>query len=126
MSLKSMIEDKKRWRAHIAWVKKLPRDYQIVYGEIQKYLWKIGPVELGEGDISLLIGILELFEEGAANGQKVLEITGPNVANFADDLVKDMPTFAEKWIDETNETVAKSMQKYTDKIAKKTAKEEEK
>jgi DNA-binding ferritin-like protein (Dps family) len=121
-----MIEDKKRWRAHIAWVKKLPRDYQIVYGEIQKYLWKIGPVELGEGDISLLIGILELFEEGAANGQKVLEITGPNVANFADDLVKDMPTFAEKWIDETNETVAKSMQKYTDKIAKKTAKEEEK
>ena len=38
MSIQDIIEGKKEWRAHVARVKALPQDYQIVYKEIQKYL----------------------------------------------------------------------------------------
>ena len=55
--------------------KKLPADYQIVYKEIQRYLFKVGPVELTDG-IGLLSGIIDLFEEGASIGKGVLEVTG--------------------------------------------------
>ncbi len=57
------MEGKKEWRAHVARVKALPKDFQIVYKEIQRYLFKVGPVELTDG-IGLLSGIIDLFEDG--------------------------------------------------------------
>ncbi|WP_330185104.1 DUF1048 domain-containing protein [Nocardia sp. NBC_01503] len=92
-----MIEDKREWRAHMARVKALPPDYQIVYKEMQKYFFKIGPVELVDG--GLLSGVLDFFEEGVAEGKRVLELTGDDVAAFCDDLVKDSPTYADIYQD---------------------------
>lgn len=84
--IQDIIEGKKEWRAHVARVKALPQDYQIVYQEIQNYLFKVGPVELTEG-IDILTGIVDLFEEGATMGKGVLEVTGSDVAAFCDDLI---------------------------------------
>lgn len=92
MNIREMIEGKKEWRAHVARVKTLPQDYQIVYKEIQKYLYKVGPVELSDG-FGLLSGIVDLFEEGAASGKGVLEVTGQDVAAFCDELIKDSKTY---------------------------------
>lgn len=78
----------------MARVKALPQDYQIVYKEIQKYLFKVGPVELEEGT-GLLSGIVDLFEEGASQDKSVLEVTGDDVAAFSDDLIKDSKTHAD-------------------------------
>lgn len=94
MRIQDIIEGKKEWRAHVARVKALPQDYQIVYKEIQKYLFKVGPVELTEGT-GLLSGIVDLFEEGAASGKGVLEVTGIDVSAFCDDLIKDSKTYAD-------------------------------
>lgn len=94
MSIQDIIEGKKEWRAHKARVKALPEDYQIVYKEIQKYFFKVGPVELTEGT-DLLSGIVDLFEEGAAEGKNVLEVTGEDVAAFSDDLIKDSQTYSD-------------------------------
>lgn len=94
MSIQDIIEGKKEWRAHVARVKALPKEYQIVYREIQKYLFKVGPAELAEGT-NLLSGIVDLFEEGAVNGKGVLEVTGSNVAAFCDDLIKGSKTYAD-------------------------------
>lgn len=98
VSIQDAIEGKKtwqqKWRAHMARVKALPQDYQIVYKEIQKYLFKVGPVELTDGT-DLLSGIIDLFEEGAALGKDVLEVTGRDAAAFCDDLIKDSKTFAD-------------------------------
>jgi DNA-binding ferritin-like protein (Dps family) len=93
VGIQEIIEGKKRWRAHLAQVKALPRDYLIVYKEIQKYFFKVGPVDLEDG--SLLTGLLEFFEEGAASGKGVLELIGNDVAAFCDDLVKDSRTYAD-------------------------------
>ncbi len=109
-----MIEGKKEWRAHVARVKALPQDYQIVYKEIQKYLFKVGPVELTEGT-GLLAGIIDLFEEGAAMSRGVLEVTGSDVAAFCDDLIKDSKTYADIYQESVDQEVSKAMKKVTDK-----------
>ncbi|WP_053711996.1 DUF1048 domain-containing protein [Streptomyces sp. NRRL B-3648] len=93
MSIQDIIEGKKQWRAHTVRVKALPPDYQIVYKEMQKYLFKVGPISLPDGP--LLPGIVDFFEEGVAGGKGVVELIGTDVAAFCDDLVKDSPTYAD-------------------------------
>ncbi|MEV4166651.1 DUF1048 domain-containing protein [Nonomuraea dietziae] len=93
MSIQDIIEGKKQWRAHVARVKALPPDYQIVYKEMQKYLFKVGPISLPHGP--LLPGIVDFFEEGVTAGKGVVELIGTDVAAFCDDLVKDSPTYAD-------------------------------
>lgn len=93
MGIGDIIEGKKQWRAHVARVKALPPDYRIVYLEMQGYLFKVGPVDLAEGNV--LSGIVDFFEEGAAAGKGVLEVTGTDVAAFCDGLIQDSRTYAE-------------------------------
>lgn len=81
MKIQDIIEGKKEWRVHMARVKALPQDYQIVYKEIQKYLFKVGPVELTD-EKGLLSGIIDFFEEGEALGKDVLEVTADCVKTF--------------------------------------------
>lgn len=114
MRIQDIIEGKKEWRAHVARIKALPKDYQIVYKEIQKYLFKVGPVELTDG-IGLLTGIIDLFEEGAALGKGVLEVTGSDVAAFCDELIKDSKTYADLYQESVNQDVYKAIKKDTDK-----------
>lgn len=112
MKIQDIIEGKKEWRAHMARVKALPQDYQIVYKEIQKYLFKVGPVELTEGT-DLLSGIVDLFEEGVALGKGVLEVTGRDVAAFCDDLIKDSKTYADIYQASVAQEVNQAMKKIT-------------
>jgi DNA-binding ferritin-like protein (Dps family) len=92
VSIQDVIEGKKKWRAHMARVKALPPDYQIVYKQSQRYLFKVGPIDVWDG--RLLSGVVDFFEEGVANGKGVLELIGNDVAAFCDDLVKDSRTYA--------------------------------
>jgi DNA-binding ferritin-like protein (Dps family) len=87
VGIQDIIEGKRQWRAHLARVKALPPDYQIVYKEIQRYLFRVGPIGMSDGH--LLSGIVDFFEQGVAAGQGVLELIGNDVAAFCDDLVKD-------------------------------------
>lgn len=106
MKIQDMMQGKREWRAHAARVKGLPQDFQIVYKEIQKYFFKVGPVELSDG-IGLLSGIVDLFEEGAASGKGVLEVTGRDVAAFCDDLIKDSKTYADLYQESVDKGRAK-------------------
>jgi len=114
MSIKDIIEGKKKWRAHVVRVKALPQDYQIVYQEIQKYYFKVGPVELTDGT-DLLSGIVDLFEEGAALGKGVLEVTGRDVAAFSDELIRDSKTYADLYQESVGQEVNQAMKKAADK-----------
>jgi len=114
MRIQDIIEGKKEWRAHVTRVNALPQEYQIVYKEIQKYLFKVGPVELTEG-MGLLSGIVDLFEEGAALGKGVLQVTGSDVAAFCDDLIKDSKTYADVYQESVDQKVEKAMKKTMDK-----------
>lgn len=117
MGIQEIIKGKKEWRAHMARVKALPQDYQIVYKEIQKYLFKVGPIELTNGT-GLLSGIVDLFEEGAALGKRVLDVTGRDVAAFCDDLIKDSKTYTDIYQESVNQKVNKAMKKVTERDTK--------
>ncbi len=93
MSIRDIIEGKRQWHAHMARVNALPPDYRVVYEEMQKYLFKVGPVSLTGGD--LLSEIVDFFESGAAGGKGVMELIGPDVAAFCDGLIGDSPTYAD-------------------------------
>ncbi|MGW8356876.1 DUF1048 domain-containing protein [Streptomyces wedmorensis] len=95
MGIQDIIEGKKQWRAHKARVKALPPDYQIVYKEMEKYFFKVGPIDLPDGP--LLPGVVDFFEEGVASGKGVLELIGNDVAAFSDDLIKDSRTYADAY-----------------------------
>lgn len=110
MKIKEIIEGKKEWKAHKARVNALPKDYQIVYKEIQNYLYKVGPIELTEG-IELLSGIVDLFEDGATNGKDVLNVTGKDVASFCDDLIRDSKTYYDLYKESVDQKVNKAMKK---------------
>jgi DNA-binding ferritin-like protein (Dps family) len=110
MNIKEIIEGKKAWRAHVKRVKALPQDYQIVYKEIQKYLFKVGPIDLHEEN-GLLSEILNFFEEAAACGKDVLEVTGTDVASFCDALIGDSKTYADLYQEAVKQKVHHAMKK---------------
>lgn len=103
--LNKIIGDKKEWKAMEARAAALPHDYRVVYGEIKNYIWK----STGLGAIDVFKGILDLFEESAANSQKALAVTGKDVASFCDELVKDKQTYGDDWRDKLNSDIAKKL-----------------
>ncbi len=56
--IKKMMEDKAEYREQMARLKKLPADYQIVYNEIQKFLWEF---TAGDG-MDMLSAMYELLD----------------------------------------------------------------
>lgn len=90
-----LVGDKKEYRDMMARVKRLPEDYQFVYGKIQKYMWNYATGS-GLDMLRVQYNLIELFEIGAADGKQVLEITGEDVATFSDELLKSAKTYTEK------------------------------
>jgi len=96
------LSQKRYFRAIQKRAKALPADYRFAYDEIQKYVWTV----VGTASIGSFAALVELFEEGAAQGRPVLDITGPDVAAFADDLVKDDPGYRDQRRAKLNQTLA--------------------
>lgn len=76
------LESKKEYKAFMKKVNSLPKDYVFVFKKIQKYMWNFG---YGFGEE--IINLYELFEASSAEGKHVLDVTGEDVAAFADELM---------------------------------------
>ncbi|MEE6451675.1 DUF1048 domain-containing protein [Gottfriedia acidiceleris] len=76
------LESKKEYKAFMKKVNSLPKDYAFVFKKIQKYMWNFG---YGFGEE--IINLYELFEASSAEGKHVLDVTGEDVAAFADELM---------------------------------------
>lgn len=101
-----IMESKREWKRQMARVKALGDDYEYVYGKIMHYLFSYGV-----GDEKIFSGLIELFESGAAEGKRVLEITGEDVAGFCDELIRDAKTYTEKWRRDMNSDIQKKLGK---------------
>lgn len=102
------LDDKREWKAMEARAKVLPSEYRKAYEAMQKYMWTAGAAPLEWKETSRIFGgILDLFEEGAAEGKKVTDLTGEDVAAFCDDLVKDEKTWRDKYRTKLNDTIGR-------------------
>jgi DNA-binding ferritin-like protein (Dps family) len=107
-----VIGDKKEWRSTEARADALPGDYRIVYGEMKQYLWRFTSGD-GRDTMAVLTEVLDLFETSAAEGKRVLEVTGEDVAAFCDERLRGAPSWVESYLDKgrtsLNRDVAKKL-----------------
>jgi len=106
--LKKILGDKKEWKAMEARADALPSDYRILYGEIKGYMFKLSAGD-GMSTVAVLRDLLELFETGAADGKRALEVTGEDVAAFCDELLRNANTYTENWREALNRDVLKKL-----------------
>jgi len=85
------LEEKKDYKKNEARAKALPEEYYSAYKEIKNYIFHTSGIETME-PLKVLVDILE---EASANDKRVLEVTGPDVAGFADELVRGEKSYYE-------------------------------
>lgn len=81
------LEEKRVWREFEQRAKVLGPGYYADYKAMQKYLWVSGVSKWA--DIQFLFGrLLDLLEEAAEN-RPVTDLTGPDVAAFLDEWLRE-------------------------------------
>jgi DNA-binding ferritin-like protein (Dps family) len=101
------LDDKREWKAMESRAKALPSEYSSAYNAIKKYMWTSGGITEWKDMSHIFGGILDLFEESAAEGKKVTDLTGVDVATFCDDLVEDSKTWRDKYRTKLNDTIGR-------------------
>ena len=104
--LKKMVGDKKEYRQMMKRVEALPEDYRFVYEKMQSYMWNFAAGD-GYDMLKIQYELVDLFEDGAADGKQVLEITGEDVAGFCDELLQSAKTYTGKWHASLNRDILK-------------------
>ncbi len=109
-NIKKIREEKHKYKEQMARVKALPEDYRYVYEKIQHYMWQFTS-GAGFDMMRVQADLLELFEQGAAEGKEVLEITGEDVAEFCEELLRNTRTYTEDWRAKLNKDIMKKLGK---------------
>lgn len=99
------LDEKREWKAMEERAKTLPSEYYHAYKAIQKYIWTAGGVADWKDVSRIFNGIIDMFEEGTAEGREVTELTGEDVAAFCDELMKDSKTWHDKHRAKLNDKV---------------------
>jgi DNA-binding ferritin-like protein (Dps family) len=105
---RKMIGDKKEYKMMMARVKAMPEDYQFVFKKIQHYMFSRSGGD-GMDMLKVQYELIDLFEAGVADGKRVLEITGEDVAGFCDELLRNTKTWTVKWHEALNRDVKKKL-----------------
>jgi len=103
-------QEKLRYKQVMARVKALPEEYRFLYDKIQHYMWNHAGGD-GMDMIRVLSDLLELFEAGAAEGKRALEVTGPDVAELCDELLGTTKTWTKQWHEALNRDIARRLGK---------------
>jgi len=109
--IKKILNDKKEYKEMMARVEALPGDYPEAYKKICEYMWRFSAGS-GMDMLRIQYDLIDLFEDGAAEGKDVLEITGEDVTAFANGLIEQ----AKRWDDKLRTNLNKSI---LDRLGKK-------
>lgn len=86
--IKKIRESKREYSKNMARAAALPADYRFVYEKIVAYIWSFAG-GTGMDMLKTQYDLIELFEEGAAQGKNVLDVTGTDAASFCDELIRE-------------------------------------
>ncbi|MBL8159256.1 DUF1048 domain-containing protein [Candidatus Saccharibacteria bacterium] len=93
------LNEKKEYRETEKRAKALPAEYAKAYADIKHYLWNAS----GMLSVTPLISLVDMLEEAAASGRRVIDITGSDVAGFADEFVRGESSYKEQQRKKLNE-----------------------
>ena len=95
--------EKKAYRENEKRAKALPTEYADAYKNIKHYIFSTSGI-LSMEPLRVLV---DMLEEAAAEGKHVLDITGPDVAAFADELVRGTKSYQDQQRDKLNKNMGK-------------------
>lgn len=110
LNFKHMAREKRKYRQMQARARALPEEYTYVFHKIQHYMWNFSGGS-GMDMLPIFTDLLDLFETGAAEGKRVLEITGEDVAAFCDELLRNARTYTQDWRENLNRDIRKKLGK---------------
>lgn len=108
---KKLIGDKKEYRQMMARVKAMPDDFRYVFEKMQSYMWMFASGD-GMDILQIHYELIDLFESAVAEGKTVLEVTGDDVAEFCDELLRSANTYTSNWHDKLNNDIMKKLKKH--------------
>lgn len=97
------LSEKRRYRDAEKRAGQLPGEYAEAYKNIRNYIWGTA----GITSIDPLVALVDLLEESATNGTPVLEVTGTDVAAFADELVRGEASYKTQQAEKLNRKMSK-------------------
>ncbi len=97
------IGEKRAYKQNEARAKALPAEYATAYKAIKKYIFSTS----GLLTMDPLKSLVDMLEQAAAENKHVLEITGPDVAAFADELVHGEKSYFDQQRQKLNASMAK-------------------
>ncbi|HEY2055799.1 MAG TPA: DUF1048 domain-containing protein [Solirubrobacterales bacterium] len=86
----SWIDQKRRYRQCKARAAQLPTSYREAIEALERYMNYFGP-GTGEGVVSMLEDLLDLFEESAANQTPIRDVVGEDPVEFAETFLRNYP-----------------------------------
>ncbi|MFZ2126150.1 MAG: DUF1048 domain-containing protein [Candidatus Microsaccharimonas sp.] len=97
------LEEKKAYRQNEARAKALPAEYAAAYKEIRNYIFNTS----GILSMEPLKALVDMLEEAADSDRRVIDITGTDVAAFADELVRGEKSYKDIQGKKLNRDIAK-------------------
>jgi DNA-binding ferritin-like protein (Dps family) len=110
------MESKREYRAHMARVDALPEEYRFVYKKIQVYMWNFAGGD-GMDMLKTQYDLIDLFEQSAADGKRVLDVTGADVVAFCDELLRDTRVWMDNYRNKLNREVHEKLNGLKDERA---------
>lgn len=86
--LETVIGDKKQWRAYQARSRRLPDGYREAVEALERYAMYFGT---GGDPTPLLVDLLDLFEQSAADGTPVRQVVGDDPVEFIETFIRNYP-----------------------------------
>ena len=98
------LDEKKAYRKNEKRAQVLPAEYAAAYKDIKHYIFATS----GILSMQPLVTLVDLLEEAAADNRRVIDITGPDVATFADELVRGEKSYRDQQSKKLNERMNKT------------------
>lgn len=101
------LSEKREYKKNEARAKALPKEYSTAYKQIRNYIFNTSGIET----IEPLKVIVDILEEAAENDRRVLDITGSDVAAFADELVRGEKSYFDRLRKKLNSKIVDEINK---------------
>ena len=111
MFITRMIDEKRRYRRYRVRRDQLPMPYRTACEAVERYLMVAGGVAKGDVLMLMLDDLIDLFEQGAANGTPVPDIVGDDPVDFAEEFLRNYSQG--QWVDSERQRLVRSIGRTT-------------